>query len=73
MRCSALEAVKEGRRDANHNVQVDKCPTQSTRKADIQLWLQRRSIPFTTDMLKPELLELCKLNKQACCNHVEKV
>ena len=46
-----------------HNVQKDKCPTTATRKADIQGWLQRKNIPFTSTMLKPELLELCKKNK----------
>ena len=48
-----------------HNVQVDKCPTTATRKAEIQAWLHRNNIPFTSAMLKPELLELCKKNKTA--------
>ena len=56
-----------------HNVQADKCPTQSTRKADIQLWLQRHSIPFTIEMLKPELLELCKQNKPAPTYRVDQL
>ena len=56
-----------------HNVQADKCPTQSTRKADIQLWLQRHSISFTTEMLKPELLELCKRNKPAPTYRVDQL
>ena len=48
-----------------HNVQVDICPTQSTRKADIQDWLQRPRIQFTDTMLKAELLELSKMHKPA--------
>ena len=48
-----------------HNVQEDKCPTTATRKADIKGWLQRNNVPFTSEMLKPELLELCKENKSA--------
>ena len=58
---------------AYHNVQVDKCPTQSTRKADIQSWLQRRNIQFTDTMLKAELLELCKLHKSAPVYRVDQV
>lgn len=58
---------------AYHNVQIDKCPTQSTRKADIQLWLQRHGIPFTAEMLKPELLELCKTNKPAPTYRVDQL
>ena len=48
---------------AYHNVQEDKCPTQSSRKDAMRDWLQRHQIPFTMDMLRPELLELCKLHK----------
>ena len=48
-----------------HNVQVDKCPTTATRKAEIQAWLHRNNIPFTSAMLKPELLVLCKKYKTA--------
>ncbi|MCU7801183.1 MAG: transposase [gamma proteobacterium symbiont of Lucinoma myriamae] len=46
-----------------HSIQVDKCPVQSTRKADIQNWLTRHNIAFNHTMLKPELLHLCKINK----------
>ncbi|XP_060564213.1 uncharacterized protein LOC132723503 [Ruditapes philippinarum] len=46
-----------------HNLQEDKCPTQSTRKAEIQDWLQRHNIAFNQKMLKAELLDMCKRNK----------
>ena len=48
-----------------HNLQVDKCPTQASRKADIQAWLTRQQIPFgaTLFMLKAELLQICKQHK----------
>lgn len=37
-----------------HNVQLDKTPTSSSRKADMQTWLSRRNIPCTGDLLKSE-------------------
>ena len=40
-----------------HNADVEKQPTTSTRKADIQPWL-----PFDNSMLKSELLQLVRLN-----------
>ena len=43
-----------------HNVQADKCPTTANRKAENQGWLHRKNLSFTSAMLKPELLELCK-------------
>ena len=46
-----------------HNIQIDKCPTTATRKADIQAWMNRHNIAFTADMFKPELLQLCRQNK----------
>lgn len=46
-----------------HSIQIDKCPVQSTKKADIQGWLARHSIAFDRTMLKAELLHLCKVNK----------
>lgn len=48
-----------------HNLQVDKCPSQSSRKADIQAWLRRLGIPFSEGLLKAELLQLCKTHKPA--------
>ena len=46
-----------------HNLQVDKCPTQASRKADIQAWLTRQQIPFGATLLKAELLQICKQHK----------
>ena len=46
-----------------HNIQVDKCPTQASRKADIQAWLKRQQIPFGATLLKAELLQICKQHK----------
>ena len=50
---------------AYHNIQEDKCPTQSTRKADMQSWLERHSVQFDPRMLKAELYELCLKNKKS--------
>lgn len=46
-----------------HNVQEDKCPTQATKKADIQNWLNRHNVPYASNLLKAELLQLCIQNK----------
>ena len=46
-----------------YNLQVDKCPTQASRKADIQAWLTRQQIPFGATLLKAELLQICKQHK----------
>ena len=46
-----------------HNVQVDRCPTKSAKKADIQAWLMRNDIHFQQDMTKVELLEVCSREK----------
>ena len=46
-----------------HNLQVDKCPTKASRKADIQAWLRRQQIPFGATLLKAELLQICKQHK----------
>ena len=44
-----------------HNVFTeDAFPVPATRKEVLCDWLERNSIPWTTDMLKPELYELCK-------------
>ena len=44
-------------------MQGDKCPTQSSRKDAMRDGFERHQIPFTMDMLRQELLELCKLLK----------
>ena len=46
-----------------HSVKGDKCPTQSSRKADIQAWLTRNNVAWSNDMLKLELLELYKMHR----------
>ncbi|KAH6920073.1 hypothetical protein HPB50_028940 [Hyalomma asiaticum] len=43
-----------------HSAQVEKVPSSSSRKADIQCWLKSKSIPFSDDYLKSELLQLVK-------------
>lgn len=44
-----------------HNVlSEDAFPTSITRKAVLCDWLEKNDIPWTEDMLKPELYELCK-------------
>ena len=48
---------------AYYNIQIDRCTTAATRKADIQAWMNRHHVAFTGDMFKPELLQLCKKNK----------
>ncbi|XP_050497226.1 uncharacterized protein LOC126878514 [Diabrotica virgifera virgifera] len=46
-----------------HNVQTEKCPTMSSRKAEMQQWLTTQNISFTDDMLKLELYDIIKLHK----------
>ena len=46
-----------------HSKQEDKCPTQATKKADIQAWLKRKGVHFTEGISKAELLHMCDLNK----------
>jgi transposase len=44
-----------------HNVLLeDSSPTPQSRKSQLQAWLTKSHIPWTLDMLKPELYELCK-------------
>ena len=43
-----------------HSVQEDKCPTQASRKAYMQAWLTNHNVAWSNDMLKVELLELCR-------------
>ena len=46
-----------------HSVQEDKCPTQSSRKAYMQAWLTKHNVVWSNDMLKVELLELCRTHR----------
>nr|XP_037270371.1 uncharacterized protein LOC119161985 [Rhipicephalus microplus] len=41
-----------------HSVALEKAPTKSTHKADIQLWLTKKGVPWSEDMVRAELLEL---------------
>ena len=44
-----------------HNVFAEGTfPVSTTRKAALCDWLEKNNIPWTTDMLKPELYDLCK-------------
>ena len=44
-----------------HNVLVeDGVPTPQSRKEQLCAWLTRNAMPWTPDMLKPELYALCK-------------
>lgn len=47
-----------------HSVRLEKVPTSSTRKSDIQSWLTEKNIAFSQDQLKAELLELVNQNKK---------
>ena len=46
-----------------HSVQVNKPPSLASRKAEIQEWLQNKSIRFEADVTKPELLQLVRVNR----------
>ena len=46
-----------------HSVQEDKCPTQDSKKADIQAWLTMNNAGWSKDMLSVELLELCRTHR----------
>ncbi|KAH6925270.1 hypothetical protein HPB50_003173 [Hyalomma asiaticum] len=43
-----------------HSAAIEKAPTTSTRKADIQLWLTKKGVPWSQDMVRAELLELSR-------------
>ncbi|XP_037502653.1 uncharacterized protein LOC125756741 [Rhipicephalus sanguineus] len=46
-----------------HSVQLEKLPSTSSRKAEIQSWLTQKNIPWSNDQLKPELIQLANQNK----------
>lgn len=46
-----------------HNKQINPAPTSSTKKCDMISWLHKNNVPFGDKMLKPELYQLIKLNK----------
>lgn len=43
-----------------HSVRMEKIPTSSSKKSDIQAWLTSKKIDWAGDMIKPELLELVR-------------
>jgi hypothetical protein len=45
------------------SVQVDPAPTSASTKAEMQMWLSSRNIPFTRKPLKPELYEMIRKYK----------
>ena len=56
-----------------HSRQVNKPPSSSSKKADIIAWLLNNQINFEQDMLKVELLELVKKNREATTYAVDKM
>lgn len=48
-----------------HSVQLEKVPSTSSRKAEIQSWLTQKNIPWSDDQLKPELIQLVNQNKHS--------
>lgn len=46
-----------------HNVQVNKAPTSTSKKADMQDWLRNHNIAYEEDMLKTQLYSLVLLHK----------
>ncbi|XP_037512329.1 uncharacterized protein LOC119389196 [Rhipicephalus sanguineus] len=45
------------------SVQLEKLPSTSSHKAEIQSWLTQKNIPWSNDQLKPELIQLVSQNK----------
>ncbi|KAK3887013.1 hypothetical protein Pcinc_008895 [Petrolisthes cinctipes] len=37
-----------------------RCPTTSTKKADLMKWLEHRKLPYPSHSTRPELLKICK-------------
>ncbi|XP_046685095.1 uncharacterized protein LOC124370838 [Homalodisca vitripennis] len=46
-----------------HNVQKDKAPTSKSKKQLMKDWLSKHQIPFSDDLLVPELYRVILLNK----------
>lgn len=51
-----------------HNIQINKIPTSATTKAEMQTWLRQRNIPFSMEMLKPQLYALINNFKPSISN-----
>ncbi|XP_037501028.1 uncharacterized protein LOC119374896 [Rhipicephalus sanguineus] len=47
----------------DHSVQLEKLPSTSSRKAEIQSWLTEKNIPWSNDQLTPELIQVVNQNK----------
>lgn len=56
-----------------YSVHLEKVPTASTRKVDIQSWLTEKGVAFSQDKLKPELLELVNQHKMFSAYRVDVV
>ncbi|XP_050504984.1 uncharacterized protein LOC126883468 [Diabrotica virgifera virgifera] len=48
---------------AYHSRKLEKIPTTSSKKKDMQEWLKVKNIPFNLEMVRSELLHLIRLNK----------
>lgn len=46
-----------------HNKEYDKAPNSNSKKLEMQAWLTKNGINFTSDMLKPQLYNLIKGNR----------
>lgn len=46
-----------------HTRKAEKTPTTATKKADIQVWLSSKDIPYQQDIVKAELLNLVRENR----------
>lgn len=47
-----------------HNKECDSAPNSNAKKAVMQVWLSDKQIHFTPEMLKPQLYDVIKINKQ---------
>ncbi|KAK8756570.1 hypothetical protein V5799_000724, partial [Amblyomma americanum] len=43
-----------------HSVVLEKAPTTSTHRADIQLWLTKKGVPWSQEMMRAKLFELAQ-------------
>lgn len=46
-----------------HNKQHESSPSSNSKKSVLQQWLTERQIPFTSDMYKPQLYQLIRMNE----------
>lgn len=58
--------------NAPYSVAFEKALTKSTHKVYIQLWLTKRGVPWSQDMVRAELLELSyKVNARSFVYHID--